>query len=337
MNIIFSVLIFCIVLFIYLHVHFHLKKSDDLELYEIELPSKTKLEEICDIRQPVVFQFANERILETCRRQAVLDTYGAFDVKIRNIKDLTDDSEMYIPLAFTSALQVLKEDAHGQYISENNGDFLEETGLIKSLAYNDDFLRPPLVSNCMYDFLCAADQCQTPFRYELNYRNYFLVTEGTLKIKLAPPKSSRYLYVNKDYENFEFRSPVNPWEVQAKYKPDFDKIKCLEVTVAAGQIIFMPAYWWYSMEFAPITSVCSFKYRTYMNNVAILPHLFLRFLQRQNVKRNMVGQVHKESTLKATTLKESTLKESTLKESTLKATTMKDTVLNEKVLNETTI
>ena len=54
MNIIFSIIIFCIVLFIYLHVHFHLKKSDDLELYEIELPSKTKLEEICDIRQPLI-------------------------------------------------------------------------------------------------------------------------------------------------------------------------------------------------------------------------------------------------------------------------------------------
>jgi hypothetical protein len=104
MNIIFSVLIFCIVLFIYLHVHFHLKTSDDLELYEIELPSKTKLEEICDIRQPLVFTFNNERIMETCQRKTVLDTYGAFDIKMRNIKDQTDDSEMYIPLAFASAL-----------------------------------------------------------------------------------------------------------------------------------------------------------------------------------------------------------------------------------------
>ena len=106
MNIIFSVLIFCIVLFIYLHVHFHLKTSNDLELYEIELPSKTKLEEICDIRQPLVFTFNNERIMETCIRKTVLDTYGAFDIKIRNIKDQTDDSEMYIPLAFASALKL---------------------------------------------------------------------------------------------------------------------------------------------------------------------------------------------------------------------------------------
>ena len=45
------------------------------------------MEEICDIRQPVVFNFHNERIIDSCQRKTVLDTYGAFDVKIRNIKE----------------------------------------------------------------------------------------------------------------------------------------------------------------------------------------------------------------------------------------------------------
>jgi hypothetical protein len=293
MNIIFSTLIFCLVLFIYIHVYFHLKKSEDLELYEIDLPSKTKLEEICDIRQPVVFDFDNTRLNESCVRGAILDTYGAFDIKIRNVKDGSEEndmniSELYIPLAFTSALKVLRDDTDGQYLSENNADFLEETGLNKVFAYNDEFLRPAMVSNCLYDIILASGECKTPFRYEVNYRNYFLVTEGDVQLKLAPPKSTRYLSIVKDYENFEFRSPVNPWQVQPMYRADFDKVKCLEVNVKKGQIIFIPAYWWYSMHFAKDTTVCSFKYLTYMNNVAILPQLAMRFLQRQNVKRNVV-------------------------------------------------
>lgn len=292
MNIIFSILIFCIVLFIYLHVHFHLKTSDDLELYEIELPSKTKLEEICDIRQPVVFNFTNERIMENCQKKTMLDTYGAFDVKVRNIKDHSEDSEMYIPLALSSVLNVLKEDTNEKYISENNSDFLEETGLIKNFSYNDEFLRPPMVSNCCYDIMYASDNCKTPFRYEINYRNYYLVTEGEIRLKLAPPKSSRYLYVNKDYENFEFRSPINPWHVQTQYKADFDKIKCLEITITKGRMLFIPAYWWYSMEFTKNATLCSFKYRTYMNTVAIFPEIFMQFLQRQNVKRNIIEHVN---------------------------------------------
>ena len=39
-------LIFCLILFFYLHIFYHIKTSDDLEIYEIDEPSKEKLEEI---------------------------------------------------------------------------------------------------------------------------------------------------------------------------------------------------------------------------------------------------------------------------------------------------
>ena len=32
-------------------------RLNDLEVYEIEQPSKDKLEEICDLRQPVIFDY----------------------------------------------------------------------------------------------------------------------------------------------------------------------------------------------------------------------------------------------------------------------------------------
>ena len=44
-------LIFCIVLFLYIHVFFHVKTSNDLEIYDIELPNKEKFEEICNLKQ----------------------------------------------------------------------------------------------------------------------------------------------------------------------------------------------------------------------------------------------------------------------------------------------
>jgi hypothetical protein len=288
MHIIYIVLIFCLVLFFYLHVYFQLKTSDDLEIYEIDNPSKDKLEEICDLRQPVLFQFPNDRILESCQRNTILDTYGAFDIKIRNVKQSAADNEnnLYVPLAFSNALNVLREDKDQKYLVENNSEFLAETGIVKSFKYNDIFLRPYMVSHCDYDFLMASEQTRTPFRYDLNYRNYLLVTEGEIKVKLTQPKSSKYLYQQKDYENFEFSSPLNPWQIQAQYKADFDKIKCLDLVMKKGQIIYIPAYWWYSIEFGKEASLSTFKYKTYMNTVAILPQLVIRLLQTQNVKRN---------------------------------------------------
>ena len=287
MKSILSILIFCIVLFIYLHINFHLRCSDDLEVYEIDKPSKEKLEEICDIRQPVIFDYNVDNLLNECNINNIEQTYGAFDIKIRNVKDYDSDSELYLPLTLNTGREVFRKYNESRYVSENNGEFLEETSLIKTMRYNDIFLRPYSVSNCMYDIVFSSNNTKTNLKHEINYRNYFLVTQGSIKIKLIPPKSSKYLYTIKDYDNFEFISPVNPWDVQPQFKSDFDKLKTLEVTLNKGQIIFIPAYWWYSISFSENTSICTFKYRTYMNNVAISNHFLVNLLQNQNVKREI--------------------------------------------------
>jgi hypothetical protein len=285
MNYIITVLVFCIVLFLYLHIYHHLKTSNDLEVYEIERPSKDKLEEICDLRQPVVFKYTNERLMSSCALPKVIETYGVFDVKIRNTKDDDEQTETYLPLVIREAIELVRNDKKEQYVSENNSDFLEETGLIKNYKYNDAFLRPPMVSSCNYDFLFGSKNTTTPLCYDLNYRNYYLVTNGSITIKLIAPQSSKYLYARKKYETLEFSSPVNPWDVQEEYKADFDKIKLLDVTLNPGDIIYIPAYWWYSFKYNNISSVCAFKYRTYMNTIAISPQIVLSLLQKTNIQR----------------------------------------------------
>ena len=153
----------------------------------------------------------------------------------------------------------------------NNNEFLEETGVIKSLKYNDEFLRPYMVSNCNYDIMMGSANTCTPFRYEINYRNYYLLTEGSAQIKLAPPHSIRYLYPNYDYENFEFRSPVDPWSPQPKYIADFDKMKCLEFTLTPGKTLYIPAYWWYSIKFNKNILSCSILINSAKLSISMMP------------------------------------------------------------------
>jgi len=288
MKIIISFLIFCLALFIYLHIQFHLKTSEDLEIYEIEQPSKDKLEEICDLRQPILFDFDCQKITQTTNKTYISNNYGAFEIKIRNIKENDTNAELYVPFPINSAIKLFNEDTNSIYFSENNKEFLEETGVIKNLKYNDEFLRPYMVSNCNYDIMIGSNETITPFKYEINYRNYFVLTEGTAQIKLAPPHSTKYLYPIYDYENFEFKSPVNPWNPQTNYIADFDKIKCLEFTLTPDKTLFIPAYWWYSIKFNNNTSISCFYYRTYMNNIAIMPYIGMHALQLQNIKRNVV-------------------------------------------------
>ena len=84
MNIIIIILIFCIVLFLYLHIYYHLKTSNDLEVYEISNMSKERLEEICDLRQPIVFNYDIQKLI-SLNRENILKNYRSFDIKLRNI------------------------------------------------------------------------------------------------------------------------------------------------------------------------------------------------------------------------------------------------------------
>ena len=56
------------------------------------------------------------------------------------------------------------------------------------------------------------------------------------------------IYANNDYENFEFSSPINPWNVQSQYIAEFDKVKCLEFGYrgALGGKLFIDANYYYN-------------------------------------------------------------------------------------------
>ena len=286
-----SVLIFAVVLFFYLHIQFHLKTSDDLEVYELDSPSKATLEEVCDLRQPARLSFAPEQM--SLRLKSAVQTYGAFEVKVRDCKAPVDeDEDPYIPLRLDQAVPVMEADREGKYFTEGNADFLCETGLQKAFRAEDPFLRPYLVASCRYDYMAGSKGARTPLRYEVANRTYLIALSGKAKIKLAPPKTSRYLYPVSDYCNYEFRSPVDPWDPQPQYQGDFDKVKCLDVTLEPGFAFFLPAQWWYSIEFSePGTQLATCQYSTYMSTVATCPHLLLWALQAQNVKHRIAANL----------------------------------------------
>ena len=286
-----AIFIFLIVLFLYLHIHHNLVCSNDLEVYTVNEPSKDKLEEICNVKQPFIFQWYNKELLDKCTLTSLDDDYSVFDIQLRDTSNTDYNTEIYLPFLLKETINIFRNDKHGKYISENNKDFLTETGVIKNFKHSDSYLRPPLVSKCQYDFMFGSINSMTPLKYELNYRNYFYVTSGKINIKLIPPSAAKYLDTIKDYENFEFRSNVNPWDIQKEYQKQFDKVKVLDVTLQTGQIIYIPAHWWYSFEYVELSSICNFQYRTYMNTISISPELIMGLLQKQNIKLDIAQKL----------------------------------------------
>ena len=101
-----------------------------------------------------------------------------------------------------------------------------------------------------------------------------------------------------DYENYEFRSPVNVWAPQKKYKTDVSKLKFLEFDVMPGFMLYIPPYWWYSIKFSDgqDTIVSGFTYNTMMNCITNIPNWALYYLQQHNTKTRIAKTIAIEPT-----------------------------------------
>jgi len=281
MEILINLLILTITLFLYIHIYNQIKTSDYLEVYEIENISKDKFEELCDLKQPLLINNIN---LLNFDIPYIQNNYGSFDLKITN----KETSDMFLPMKFVTAIELFDKDTSSNYISENNREFLEDTSLIKEFSINDLFLRPFGTSSIEYDILLGSVNSYSPLCYNLNCRNYYSVLSGSIEITLCPPKDYKYLYVNKDYDNFKFTSAIDILNPQDEYKNEFDKVKFLRVVLEPNRLLQIPAYWFFSIKILESnTLISNFKYTTYMNSLAMAPELFIKFLQNNNIKKKI--------------------------------------------------
>ena len=80
MYILLDIIIFAIVLFFYIHIFYHIKTSNYLEIYEIDYVSKEKFEELCDLKQPILL--TNYDTNNQINIDLLLQNYSSFDIKI---------------------------------------------------------------------------------------------------------------------------------------------------------------------------------------------------------------------------------------------------------------
>lgn len=289
MQILISFIIFLITLFIYIHINFHLTTNNDLEIFEIDELNKEKLEEICDLKQPLLFKYYVEELYDKLNIENI-SNYKTFDINIRNRVDYIENESNILPLTLKEANILFDNDSSGNYISEYNYDFLEETTLIKHIKTNDLFLRPNLCTECNYDIMFGSIDSYSPLRYELNYRNYIYVINGEIDIMLTMPNNAKYLDIISDYDKFEFRSKFNPFNNDDSEK--LDKVKFLNVNLKQGDIIFIPFKWLYTIQIkTKDTIICNSKYKVIMNSLAIFPQLLYKFLYNQNIKFKFLNSI----------------------------------------------
>ena len=294
MNFYLHILIFLLILFFYIHIVHQYKRSEDLEIYELDYISNTHLQEVCDIKQPILFEYksVNSDFYENVTYDNITsNTYSNYDIRVKETSDYweSDESVDYIVLPLSSGSNLMKSDSKSAYFSENNEEFLEESGINSDWQENDIHLKPPFTVQQKYDIMIGSRGAYTPLRYHTNFRYFISVNSGKIRVKMTPFKSTKYLYQNKDFENYEFRSPIDVWKPQHKYRHEMDKIKFLEFDVSEGFIISIPPYWWYSIQYDnSVDSLLSgFIYNSPMNIVSNVPYFIKYYIQQANIKKRV--------------------------------------------------
>ena len=294
MNFYYNILLFVLVLFLYIHIVHQYKRSEDLEIYEADYTSNTQLQEICEIKQPVLFNYKsiNPEFYETVTYDELSsDIYANYDIRVKESADYweSEDSVDFVILPYSSGINLMKSDPKGTYFTENNEEFIEESGLISLMQKNNEYFKPKFIVYTKYDIMTGSRNSCTPLRYHTNYRHYLSVNSGKIRVKMTPWKSTKYLYQNRDFETYEFLSPINVWNPQKKYRHEMEKIRFLEFEVVSGFILSIPPYWWYSIQYdkGEDTILCGFTYNSIMNTVSNIPYLAKYYIQQNNIKKKI--------------------------------------------------
>jgi len=234
-----------IIVMAYVHICFHMKTSNELEVYDLRKPNKEVFDEICDYRQPVKVHMGNEL-------SKVTDLFmGA--IFIRNV---TQDPS-FVSVDIETANRIFEQDKQSRYISERN---------TKKDDCADVFLRPHLCAFRYYDYMRGSEGAVTPFKYDLYYRHFLYVSDGTVCVRVATPNTSEMLHMVKDSELFEFRAYDDPWKENTSFRTK-------ELTLSKGDLLYIPAYWWYSIKYTQKGRIVAFKYHTYASACSIFPKL----------------------------------------------------------------
>jgi len=251
MHTFYAIVVFLLMLILYSQIIFQLKKGDDLEIYETDFTTNRELNDSANLKQPFIFSFSNyDNNLKMISLNQLITDYGSFDVFVKDNRDYYADKPCNsIVLTLTASTVLMKTDSDSKYYSDSNQYFIEETGIQKYYNQFDKYLKPFLSVFSKYDVIFGSVGATTPLIYHTYERRYLYVTSGKLLVKMTPWRSTKYAVINKNYKEYEFSSPLNVWKPQESYIGGFHKMKFLEFTVYPGNILYVPPFWHYSIQF----------------------------------------------------------------------------------------
>lgn len=273
-----TLIIFFVILFTYIHLQYQLKTGEDLDIYEYEYVSLKGLQEITQYKQPVLFALD----LPSIRENPYLDPMC---VKDRRDYFKSNNRVDSISLSSRSARGLIDTDSNSLFYSDRNQTSIAHSEIwTKWFESLDSYLRPAFTVYREYDVLYGSHKTQTiAVHYKESHSYLYLPCETNathIRIKMTPMKSIENV---TDYTYYEFWTKTNLFGTQ---------IRCLDFMVKPGYVLYVPPYWFYSIEFQDKTNeVCMVKYTTGANLLANAKHIGMYYMQQQNIQEKWWKQL----------------------------------------------
>jgi hypothetical protein len=273
-----TLLIFFIILFTYIHLQHQLKTGEDMDIYEYEYESQKGLLEITQFKQPILFALD----LPSTRENPYLDP-----MFVKDKRDYFKDTNRVDSISLTSrsARGLIDTDPNSLFYSDRNQTSIAESDIWKKWFESiDSYLQPAFTLYKECNVLYGSQKTQTiPVHYKESHSYLYLPRETNathIRVKMTPYKSVATV---SDYTYYEFWSKTNLFKTE---------VRCLDFMVKPGYILYVPPYWFYSIEFQDkVNEVCMVKYTTGANFLANAKHIGMYFMQQQNIQEKWWKQI----------------------------------------------
>jgi serine/threonine protein kinase len=275
-------IIFIVIFFLYIHIINQYKSSEEADIYEYDYVENINLQETCNMLQPFVFKSKEILPPPPSLEEAITENPSA------NLYIYDDPKKDPIQIPNKTALELMAKSLSKKYYTEHNQEFIQEMSDFKeSMLESDPFLRPSCTIQSVYDVMVGTLGANTPMKYHVNTRKFMMICGdgGKVAVKMTPWKKNRkHLHEVMNYERGEYRSAIDVWNSLEHNKRDLKKIEFVEFEVDTGNILFIPPYWGYSIQYqSSNTYVLEYTYSTIFNRIAFLGEIGRTFLQQRNI------------------------------------------------------
>ena len=166
--------VFLFVAFVYIHVLFHLKVNNLLDVRTIQITGKEDFEEQCDKRLPFISYYNNLIMNNTFSPSHLLKNYKSFQLNSDVPEKIGD---------------IFEKD---NFLTSDNEAFLSESDTLMKINTEDNFLRPSFTCYKNYD-LTMGKNTTTNFVSPLCFRTFLYICHGNRERERVREREPRRL------------------------------------------------------------------------------------------------------------------------------------------------